>query len=59
MVAVMDSTLADAPLRLPREPVEADLPATYSRVLGDRTRLRVLELVAGQERSVASKRTRA
>jgi len=32
------------PFRLPSEPVEADLLAKYFRVLGDRTRLRVLEL---------------
>ncbi len=32
--------------------MEADLLAKYFRVLGDRTRLRVLELVADRERSV-------
>lgn len=48
----MDAVLANAPFRLPAEPVEADLLAKYFRVLGDRTRLRVLELVAEQERSV-------
>jgi ArsR family transcriptional regulator, cadmium/lead-responsive transcriptional repressor len=48
----MDAVLANAPFRLPSEPVEADLLAKYFRVLGDRTRLRVLELVAEQERSV-------
>jgi ArsR family transcriptional regulator, cadmium/lead-responsive transcriptional repressor len=52
MVAVMDAVLANAPFRLPTEPVEADLLAKYFRVLGDRTRLRVLELVAERERSV-------
>jgi DNA-binding transcriptional ArsR family regulator len=39
-------------LVLPEEPSEADLLAKYFRVLGDRTRLRVLELVAEGERSV-------
>jgi DNA-binding transcriptional ArsR family regulator len=41
-----------APFRLPAAPAEADLLAKYFRVLGDRTRLRVLELVAERERSV-------
>ena len=48
----MQSALPDAPFRLPAAPVEADLLAKYFRVLGDRTRLRVLELVAERERSV-------
>src|SRR5213594_2567241 len=48
----MDAVLANAPFRLPAQPVEADLLAKYFRVLGDRTRLRVLELVAERERSV-------
>src|SRR5919197_6735034 len=48
----MDSVLANAPFRLPPQPAEADLLAKYFRVLGDRTRLRVLELVAERERSV-------
>ena len=48
----MDAALVNAPFRLPAAPAEADLLAKYFRVLGDRTRLRVLELVAGQERSV-------
>jgi DNA-binding transcriptional ArsR family regulator len=52
MIVVMDTALVNAPFRLPTEPVEADLLAKYFRVLGDRTRLRVLELVAEQERSV-------
>ncbi|MHB1468004.1 MAG: ArsR/SmtB family transcription factor [Solirubrobacteraceae bacterium] len=41
-----------APFQLPSAPGEADLIAKYFRVLGDRTRLRVVELVAEQERSV-------
>ncbi|MGI8729024.1 MAG: ArsR/SmtB family transcription factor [Solirubrobacteraceae bacterium] len=48
----MPAALPDAPFRLPDAPVEADLLAKYFRVLGDRTRLRILELVAGGERSV-------
>ena len=48
----MEAALANAPFRLPANPAEADLLAKYFRVLGDRTRLRVLELVAEQERSV-------
>lgn len=48
----MEAVLADAPFRLPASPAEADLLAKYFRVLGDRTRLRVLELVAARERSV-------
>ena len=48
----MNAVLANAPFRLPAAPVEADLLAKYFRVLGDRTRLRVLELVSEQERSV-------
>ncbi|HET6867494.1 MAG TPA: metalloregulator ArsR/SmtB family transcription factor [Solirubrobacteraceae bacterium] len=42
----------NAPFRLPESPAEPDLLAKYFRVLGDRTRLRVLELVADRERSV-------
>jgi DNA-binding transcriptional ArsR family regulator len=48
----MEATTLVAPFRLPPAPVEADLLAKYFRVLGDRTRLRVLELVAERERSV-------
>src|SRR5436305_14095549 len=48
----MKTFLADAPFRLPASPAEADLLAKNFRVLGDRTRLRVLELVATGERSV-------
>jgi DNA-binding transcriptional ArsR family regulator len=43
---------ANPPFRLPDAPDEADLLAKYFRVLGDRTRLRVLELVSDRERSV-------
>jgi ArsR family transcriptional regulator, cadmium/lead-responsive transcriptional repressor len=48
----MDAVLANAPFRLPDEPAEADLLAKYFRVLGDRTRLRILEVVCERERSV-------
>ena len=52
MVLRMEAALSDAPFRLPESPAEADLLAKYFRVLGDLTRLRVLELVAEHERSV-------
>lgn len=48
----MEVSVANAPFRLPEPPVEEDLLAKYFRVLGDRTRLRILELVAEGERSV-------
>jgi DNA-binding transcriptional ArsR family regulator len=48
----MEAAIVNAPFRLPAAPAEADLLAKYFRVLGDRTRLRILELVAGRERSV-------
>jgi DNA-binding transcriptional ArsR family regulator len=50
--AVVEAPLAGAPFRLPGAPVEGDLLAKYFRVLGDRTRLRILELLAEGERSV-------
>jgi DNA-binding transcriptional ArsR family regulator len=49
---IVQRVLSDAPFRLPDAPLEADLLAKYFRVLGDRTRLRILELVAEGERSV-------
>jgi ArsR family transcriptional regulator, cadmium/lead-responsive transcriptional repressor len=48
----VEASLAQAPFRLPSSPAESDLLAKYFRVLGDRTRLRILELVAEDERSV-------
>jgi DNA-binding transcriptional ArsR family regulator len=48
----MDAVLADAPFRLPDTPIETDLLAKYFRVLGDPIRLRILDLVADEERSV-------
>jgi|SRR5919202_5020561 DNA-binding transcriptional ArsR family regulator len=48
----MEPVVANAPFRIPVDPAEADLLAKYFRVLGDRTRLRILELVRDRERSV-------
>jgi DNA-binding transcriptional ArsR family regulator len=44
--------IAAAPFRLPDAPVEIDLLAKYFRVLGDPTRLRILELLARREHVV-------
>jgi ArsR family transcriptional regulator, cadmium/lead-responsive transcriptional repressor len=52
MIADVEAALANAPFRLPAVPDEADLLAKYFRVLGDRTRLRIIELLEDQERSV-------
>ena len=46
------SALQAAPFQLPEQPVATDIVAKYFRGLGDRTRLRILELLAGGERSV-------
>ncbi len=46
-------TVAAAPFRLPEAPASVDLVAKYFRALGDPTRLRVLELLEGGERSVS------
>jgi ArsR family transcriptional regulator, cadmium/lead-responsive transcriptional repressor len=48
----MEATLSSAPFRLPQSPAEIDLLAKYFRVLGDRTRLLILDLVGERERSV-------
>ena len=48
----MEAALANAPFRLPVDPAEADLLAKYFRVLGDPTRLRIMELVGDGEHSV-------
>jgi DNA-binding transcriptional ArsR family regulator len=40
---------AAAPFRLPDAPAEVDVLAKYFRVLGDPTRLRILELLARRE----------
>lgn len=52
MIRCVEAALANTPFRLPAVPAEGDLLAKYFRVLGDRTRLGILELVAAQERSV-------
>ncbi len=52
MMAGMTAVTASAPFRLPAAPGEADLLAKYFRVLGERTRLGILELLAEGERSV-------
>jgi DNA-binding transcriptional ArsR family regulator len=41
-----------APFRIPRHPTERQLLAKYFRAFGDPTRLHILELLAGGERSV-------
>jgi DNA-binding transcriptional ArsR family regulator len=48
----METRLLDSPFRLPTPPTEAHLLAKYFRVLGDRTRLSILALLAEHERSV-------
>jgi len=48
----MEAAALNAPFRLPADPVEGDLLAKYFRVLGDRKRLTILDLVSQQERSV-------
>jgi DNA-binding transcriptional ArsR family regulator len=48
----MEANVTGAPFRLPAEPAEADLLAKYFRVLGDRTRLRIIGLVDQRECSV-------
>jgi DNA-binding transcriptional ArsR family regulator len=49
----MDAEVLDAaPFRLPDDLSPVDLVAKYFRTLGDPTRLRILELVNEQERSV-------
>ena len=48
----MDAVLNAAPFSLPAEPSQVDLVAKYFRTLGDPTRLRILELVNEEERSV-------
>lgn len=48
----MEAALLTAPFRLPAAPGESDLLSKYFRVLGDPTRLRIIDLVRDQERSV-------
>jgi DNA-binding transcriptional ArsR family regulator len=52
IVTGMQAATLNAPFRLPAAPGEPDLIAKYFRVLGDRTRLRIVELVSDSERSV-------
>jgi ArsR family transcriptional regulator, cadmium/lead-responsive transcriptional repressor len=46
------SALHAAPFAVPEQPTEADLVAKYYRALGDATRVRILTLLRGRERSV-------
>src|SRR5262249_60066151 len=48
----MEAAFLDAAFRLPATPIESDLLAKYFRVLGDPIRLRILDLVSDEERSV-------
>lgn len=43
---------AEAPFALPDQPLEADVLAKYFRGFGDPTRVRILNLLRGSERSV-------
>ena len=46
------SVTQEAPFQLPEQPVAADILAKYFRGFGEPTRLRILELLVGGERSV-------
>lgn len=48
----MSAVESAAPFSLPESPSEPDLVAKYFRAFGDATRVRILELLAGGERSV-------
>jgi ArsR family transcriptional regulator, cadmium/lead-responsive transcriptional repressor len=48
------AALADAPFRLSDSPTPVELVAKYFRVLGDPTRLRIVELIEGGELSVGT-----
>jgi DNA-binding transcriptional ArsR family regulator len=43
---------AEAPFRLPEQPLESDIVAKYFRGLGDATRMRILDALGTGERSV-------
>lgn len=45
----MSSALSSAPFRLPSAPAATDLVAKYFRGLGDPSRLRILELLRGND----------
>jgi DNA-binding transcriptional ArsR family regulator len=50
---VADMTLVEtAPFQLPETPSEPELLAKYFRALGDPTRLRILDMLSGEELSV-------
>jgi ArsR family transcriptional regulator, cadmium/lead-responsive transcriptional repressor len=46
------SATAEAPFRLPGQPLESDIVAKYFRGLGDAIRMRILEALGTGERSV-------
>jgi DNA-binding transcriptional ArsR family regulator len=46
------SATAEAPFRLPEQPLESDIVAKYFRGFGDATRMRILEALGTGERSV-------
>ena len=50
----MTSVLAESPFKLSRAPSEAELVAKYLRVLSDPIRLRIVDLVGDDERSVGA-----
>jgi DNA-binding transcriptional ArsR family regulator len=50
----MTSPFLESPFRLPPAPSEPELVAKYLRVLSDPIRLRIVELVADEERSVGA-----
>jgi DNA-binding transcriptional ArsR family regulator len=50
----MSVAVLESPFRLPADPSEPELVAKYLRVLSDPIRLRIVELVADQERSVTA-----
>lgn len=52
--ADMTSPVLESPFRLPPAPSEPELVAKYLRVLSDPIRLRIVELVADEERSVGA-----
>ncbi len=49
----MAATVDHAPFRISKRPEQTEFLAKYFRVLGDPTRLRILELLSGNERSVS------
>jgi DNA-binding transcriptional ArsR family regulator len=43
---------AEAPFRLPEQPLESDIVAKYFRGLGDATRMKIIDALGARERSV-------